>query len=154
MSEDLDGLTHHVKLDDNLRDKQFSKVHCHITILGNYKGNKLCQYWWNVTPDKMYIKSRGQREIIFHLHIMGIVSGATDVWAADRCGYAASDGVKFNDPSNRITCAPGNDDRTYIATIPGSLDGQHTGIKYTVNFQVGGTDYSCDPELEIGMDDE
>ncbi|MEE2847308.1 MAG: hypothetical protein VX956_12620 [Gemmatimonadota bacterium] len=29
-----------------------------------------------------------------------------------------------------------------------------TGIKYPVNFQVGNHDYSCDPELEIGMDDE
>lgn len=50
--------------------------------------------------------------------------------------------------------APQNDDRTYVATIPASLHGQHTSIKYPVTFQVGNHDYSCDPELEIGMDDE
>ncbi len=151
----------------NGASKTFSPAHCAITIVGNWQGQPnsdgLIQYWWGVTPNKVYLpQTPHQHTITWSLDIQGLSAGHTHAWASadwDDSGHIGDPGgiVMDTDDPNPWLPAWGTPKRiaggNYELVIPEDSGIVYkTTFKYTVMWTLGASRASFDRVLEFGVE--
>ena len=150
--------------------EQFSPAHCAITIVGDWGGgpqnsDDLIQYWWGVTPNKVFLPTGpAAHSIIWTLNVGGLTAQQGGVWSAagwdDHNGGVNAIGGITMDPDSDWdsgwgvpTKRAGGHRGYYQLDIPaGANISPRRTFGYTVRWTVGGSRSHFDPELEGGSE--